>query len=260
MQRVSKSWRWPVGGLVVAGVGALFVPIGGLIWVHLLISLGAVVALARMAHREVPFPVALAQLRLGGDHPAVLRARALSAAMALQRGRPDIALYRLNSVLPDMTRVLGPAYPDTLSTRLLSLQIRGETGNLPDRLTAIRELIGEITPVLGAGHPDTLAARQCLAEWLGQDGRTEEAEAAYEDVVAAGTEHLGADHNLVLIARSSLTILRYDRTGPDKGAAVDDMTAIVAAMERTLGAAHPTAAGTRRLLTQWQNAQAGSGA
>ncbi|WP_190046954.1 tetratricopeptide repeat protein [Streptomyces galilaeus] len=260
MQRISKSWRWPLAGLAGSCAGALFVPIGGMLWVHLIVTLSAVVVLVRLAHREVPFPVALAQLRLGGDDLAVLRARVLSAAASLQQGRPDLTLYRLKSVLPDLNRVLGPAHPDTLSTRLLSLQVRGETGDLPDRLTAIRELIGDIAPVLGPGHPDTLAARHCLAEWLGQDGRTDEAEAAYEGVITTGTEHLGADHNLVLIARSSLTILRYDRTGPANGAAVDDMTAIVAAMERALGPTDPTAASTRRLLTQWRSTQAGSGA
>lgn len=138
--------------------------------------------------------------------------------------------------------------------------MRGEKGDLPDHLTAIRELIGDITPVLGPGHPDTLAARHCLAEWLNENGRTDEAEAAYEDVVATGTEHLGADHNLILIARSRLTILRHNRGGPDSGAAVDDMATLVVDMERALGPAHPTAASTRRLLTQWQNSGAGSGA
>ncbi|MGV9557762.1 tetratricopeptide repeat protein [Streptomyces sp. NPDC003522] len=247
-------------GLVLASAGALVVPIGGMLWLHLLVALCAFTVLAGLAHREVPFPVALAQLRLGGDDPAVLRARVLSAVVCLPRGRADLTLARLRSVLPDLTRVLGPDHPDTLSTRLLGLQVRGEAGDLPDRLTEMRKLIDDITPVLGPGHPDTLAARHCLAEWLGQDGRADEAEAAYEDVIATGTEHLGADHNLVLIARSSLTILRYDRTSPDNGAAVDDMTAIVAAMERALGHADPTAASTRRLLTRWQSTRSGSGA
>ncbi|MFD7684927.1 tetratricopeptide repeat protein [Streptomyces sp. NPDC059781] len=231
-----------------------------MLWVHLFVALCAVVVLVRLAHREVPFPVALAQLRLGGDDPAVLRARVLSAAACLMQGRPGLAVYRIKLVLPDLTRVLGADHPDTLSARLLSLQIRGETGDLPDRLTAIRELIGDITPVLGPGHPDTLAARHCLAEWLNQDGRVDEAEAAYEDVIATGTEHLGAEHNTVLISRSCLTILRYEHAGPDNGAAVDDMTAIVAAMERSLGTSDPTTASTRRLLTQWQSTQAGNGA
>ncbi|GGZ71070.1 tetratricopeptide repeat protein [Streptomyces echinoruber] len=260
MQRISKPWRWPLGGLAVAGVGALFVPVGRMLWIHLLVALCAVMLLVRMAHREVSFPMALAQLRFGGDDPDVLRGRVLSAVVCLARGRPGLALHRLESVLPDLNRVLGPDHPDTLSARLMRLQIRGETGTLPDRLTAIRELIADITPVLGPGHPDTLAARYCLAQWLDQDGRTDEAETAYEGVVATGTEHLGAEHNSVLIARSSLAILRYERTGPDKNAAVDDMIAIVTAMERTLGPAHPTAASTRRLLTQWQSAQAASGA
>ncbi|MEW2045196.1 tetratricopeptide repeat protein [Streptomyces sp. NPDC005476] len=260
MQRISKSWRWPLGGLAVAFAGALFVPIGGLLWFHLLVTLCAVGVLVRLAHRELPFPVALAQLRLGGDDPVVLRARVLSAAACLPQDRPGLALYRLKSVLPDLTRVLGPSHPDTLSARLLSLQMRGEMGDLPDRLTAIREAIGDLTTVLGPGHPDTLSARYCLAEWLSEDRRTNEAEAAYQDVVTIGTEHLGADHNIVLIARSSLTILRHDRNGEGDSAAVDDMTAVVAAMERTLGPTHPTAAVTRRLLTQWQSAQADSGA
>lgn len=259
MQRIAKSWRWPLAGLSVSGVGALLVPVGELLWVHLLVTSCAFVLLVRMAHREVPFPLALAQLRLGGDDPAVLRARVLSAAACLPQGRPDLARERLKSVLPDLTRVLGPGHPDTLSARLLSLQVRGEMGDIPDRLTAIRELIGDITPVLGAGHPDTLAAHYCLAEWLNGDGHPDDAEATFEDVIATGTEHLGPDHNLVLIARSSLTILRHDRTGADS-AVIDDMTAIVAAMERTLGPAHQTAASTRRLLTQWQSTQAGSGA
>lgn len=67
MRRISKSWRWPLAGAALAGVGALFVPVGGMLWIHLLVALCAVVVLVRLAHREVPFPVALAQLRLGGD-------------------------------------------------------------------------------------------------------------------------------------------------------------------------------------------------
>jgi hypothetical protein len=92
------------------------VPIGGMLWAHLFVTLFAVVVLVRLAHREVPFPVALAQLRLGGDDPAVLRARVLSAAACLPQGRPDLTLYRLKSVLPDLHRVLGPDHPDTLPT------------------------------------------------------------------------------------------------------------------------------------------------
>ncbi|MEU5398015.1 tetratricopeptide repeat protein [Streptomyces sp. NPDC005963] len=253
MQRISKSWRWPLAGLILSSAGALFVPIGDMLWIHLFVTLFAVVLLTRLAHQEVPFPLALAQLRLGADDPAVLRARVMSAAVCLPQGRADLALSRVKSVLPDLTRVLGPLHPDTLSARLLSLQVQGETGGLPDRLTSIRELIADITPVLSPGHPDVLAAHYCLAEWLNQDGRTDEAEAAYGTVVTAGTEQLGPDHLVVLIARSSLTILHYDRTAPDNHAAVDEMTTVVAAMERTLGATHPTAASTRHLLTQWQN-------
>ncbi|MGW1669348.1 tetratricopeptide repeat protein [Streptomyces sp. NPDC002324] len=258
--RVAKAWRWPLWGAVVAVVGALFVPIGAPLWVHLAVTLGAVVTLVRMANREIPFPVAVAQWRLGGDDPGVLRARVLSAAACLPQGQPGLAVYRLKSVLPDLTRVLGASHPDTLSARVLSTQIRGETGDLPDRLAAIDDLIADITPVLGPGHPDTLAALYCRAEWLGQDGRTDEAEAAYTGVVAAGTEHLGADHNMTLIARSSLTILRHDRAGRTgdgtaAAAAVEDMAAVVDSMEHALGADDPTTGSTRRLLTQWQNAR-----
>ncbi|MFM9698890.1 tetratricopeptide repeat protein [Streptomyces europaeiscabiei] len=260
VQRVSKAWRWPLGGLVAAVVGALFVPMGGPLWLHLVVTLGAVVTLVRMANREVPFPVAVAQWRLGGDDPDVLRARTLSAVVALQQGQPGLAVYRLKSVLPDLTRALGPDHPETLSARVMSVQLRGETGDLPDRLAAVDDLIADITRGLGPGHPDTLAAVYCRAEWLGQDGRTDEAEAAYTDVVGAATEHLGADHNVTLIARSSLTILRHDRAGrTGDGAAfagaVEDMAAVVDAMERSLGADDPTTASTRRLLAQWQRAR-----
>ncbi|WP_328506912.1 tetratricopeptide repeat protein [Streptomyces sp. NBC_00391] len=258
--RVAKAWRWPLWGAVVAVVGALFVPIGALLWVHLSVTLGAIVTLVRMANREVPFPVAVAQWRLGGDDPDVLRARALSAVACLQQGQPALAVYRLKSVLPDLARALGPDNPETLSARVLGVQLRGQIGDLPDRLTAVDEVISDIGRVLGPGHPDTLAAVYCRAEWLGQDGRTDEAEAAYTDVIAATTEHLGADHNMTLIARSSLTILRHDRAGRTgdgtaSAVAVDDMAAVVDAMERALGADDPTTASTRRLLTQWQNAR-----
>jgi hypothetical protein len=260
---VSKAWRWPLGGLVAAVVGALFVPVGGPLWAHLVVTLGAVVTLVSMAKREIPFPVAVAQWRLGGDDPDVLRARVLSAVACLQQGQPGLAVYRLESVLPDLTRARGADHPDTLSARVLSVQLRGETGDLPDRVGAVERVIVDITRVLGPGHPDTLAAAYCRAEWLGQDGRTDEAEAAYTDVIAAATEHLGADHNVTLIARSSLTILRHDRaarTGDGAAAAVataaavEDMAAVVDAMERAFGADDPTTASTRRLLTQWQNA------
>jgi hypothetical protein len=174
----------------------------------------------------------------------------------LPRGRAGLALYRLRSVLPDLTRVLGPQHPETLAARFMSVQVQGETGALPQRVTVLRELTDELTTVLGPGHPDVLAARYCLAEWLEQDGRTDEAEAVHRDVIDTGTRTLGPDHLTVLIARSSLTIIRYHRAGPGDDAAIEDMTEIVAAMERAFGPAHPTAAATRGLLTRWRSARA----
>lgn len=255
VRRLSKAWRWPVWGFVISAVGALFVPMGGLLWLHLLLALSAVVSLLRMAHREIPFPVALAQWRLGGDHPEVLRARVMSAAMALQQGQPGLAVHRLKSALPDLTRVLGAQHPDTLAARSLNLQIRGEHGDLMDRHAEVANLIKDVTRVLGAGHPDTLAAQYTRAEWLSQDGRTDEAEAAFTELVAKATEHVGPDRDITLIARSSLAILRYERPGgtpADKAAAVDQLASVAADMERALGADHPTAASTRRLLGQWR--------
>ncbi|MER6345215.1 tetratricopeptide repeat protein [Streptomyces sp. NPDC001595] len=254
-RRLSTAWRWPVWGLVISTVGALFVPIGGLLWLHLLLALGAVVTLLRMAHRETPFPVALAQWRLGGDHPDVLRARVMSAAMALQQGQPGLAVHRLKSALPDLTRVLGAQHPDTLAARSLNLQIRGEHGDLMDRHAEVTNLIEDVTQVLGAGHPDTLAAQYTRAEWLSQDGRTDEAETAFTELVAKATEHVGRDRDITLIARSSLAILRHERPGgtpADKAAAMDELISVAADMERALGADHPTTANTQRLLGQWR--------
>lgn len=253
MQRVSKAWRWPFGGAILACVAAMFVPIGVLLWAHLLVAGSAVAALARQAHREIPFPAAVAQLFMGGDDRGVLRARVLSAAMCLPKGRADLALSRIKAVMPDLTRVLGPKDPETLSARFLYLQLRGEAGEVPDRLAEMEALIADITPVLGPGHPDTLACWHCLAEWLDADGRAEEAEAAYRHVITTGTEQLGPDHNQVLIARGSLAILRYYKTGEHKNAAIEEMTAVVDSMERALGPANPTTAGTRRLLAQWKD-------
>ncbi|MFE9773425.1 tetratricopeptide repeat protein [Streptomyces sp. NPDC005931] len=254
MQRVSKAWRWPLGGVAAAGAGSMFVPVGGMLWTHLLVSLGATSVLVRLAHREVPFPVALMQWRLGGDDPRVLRARALSAVACLPRGRVGVAVTRLQEVLPELTRVMGPDHPDTLSARRLSLQLRGETGGLPDRIAAMKALLSDVNRVLGPGHPDTLAGHYCVAEWLNQDGRTEEAEAAYLDVITTGTQELGPDHNITLMARSSLAILHYYGTAQDKPRAVEEMAAVVDGMERTLGPEHSSTAATRRLLTQWSSA------
>ncbi|GAA0307187.1 hypothetical protein GCM10009540_28270 [Streptomyces turgidiscabies] len=166
-----------------------------------------------------------------------------------------MGLARIDAVIPDLIRVLGPDHPETLSARLLRLQLRGETGQLPRRVEAMEELIGEIDPVLGPAHQDTLAAWSCMAEWLKEDGETDKAEAAYQHVVAMGTEHLGPDHHVTLIARSSLVILHYYGTGEGKSAAVDDMTGVVEGMERALGPNNPITASTRRLLTQWENAR-----
>ncbi|MFE1287315.1 tetratricopeptide repeat protein [Streptomyces sp. NPDC058751] len=256
VRRLSRAWRWPLGGLVASAVGALFVPIGVLLWLHLCVAVSAVFTLVRLAHREIPLPIAVAQWRLGGDHPEVLRARTMSAAMALQRGQVGLAVYRLERALPDLVRVLGPDHPDTLSARSLNLQMRGEHGGLPDRLAAMEDLIGDLTRVLGPGHPDTLAARYCRAEWLSQDGRTDEAETAFADVVTTATGNVGPDSDITLVARSSLTILRHERsdaTPADAAAAVDELAAVVDDMERALGAGNPTAASTRRLLDQWRS-------
>ncbi|WP_327250216.1 tetratricopeptide repeat protein [Streptomyces sp. NBC_01244] len=259
MQRVSKAWRWPLACSGLAAVGALFVPIGGPLWAHLIISLGGISGLVRMAHREIPFAVAVAQWRLGGDDPAVLRARVLSAAACLPRGRGDLAMARLKAVLADLSRVQGPEHPDTLAARCLCLQVRGELGDLPDRIAAMEELVGSLTHVLGPGHPDTVGAWYILGEWFGQDGRDDLAESAYRHVINAGGQELGLEHNLVLMARSSLVILRYEQPGRDKNAALAEMTAVVDGMERVLGSDHPTTAATRRLLTQWKAGGTGAG-
>ncbi|WP_225860731.1 tetratricopeptide repeat protein [Streptomyces triticiradicis] len=256
VRRLSRAWRWPLGGLVLSAVGALFVPVGTLLWLQLCVTVGAIITLVRIAHREVPFPIAVAQWRLGGDHPEVLRARAMTAAMALQQGQAGLAVHRLEHVLPDLVRVLGPDHPDTLSARSLNLQVRGEHGGLPDRLAAVADLIEDLTRVLGPGHPDTLAARYCRAEWLSQDGRTDEAETAFGDLIATATESVGPDSDITLVARSSLTILRHERSGAtpaDKAAAVDELTAVLDAMDRALGTDNPTTASTRRLLGQWRS-------
>ncbi|MER7569677.1 hypothetical protein ABTZ93_43460 [Streptomyces sp. NPDC097941] len=41
-------------------------------------------------------------------------------------------------------------------------------------------------------------------------------------------------------------------------AALAEMTAVVGGMERVLGSGHPTAAATRRLLTQWKGGGTGA--
>ncbi|MER6675022.1 tetratricopeptide repeat protein [Streptomyces sp. NPDC000983] len=255
-RRLSKAWRWPVGGLVVSVVGAGFVPVGGLLWLHLFLAVSAFITLVRMAHREIPFPVAVAQWRLGGDHPDVLRARVMTAAMALQQGQPGLAVHRLATTLPELVRALGADHPDTLAARNLNLQIRGEHGGLTDRHAEIASLIEDSARVLGQGHADTLAARYTRAEWLSQDGRTDEAEKEFKGVVAMATEHLGPDRDITLISRSSLAILHHERadgTPADKAAALDELATVVADMESALGTDHPTSANTRRLLTQWRN-------
>ncbi|MGW2823704.1 tetratricopeptide repeat protein [Streptomyces sp. NPDC001443] len=233
-------------------------PIGTLLRVHLFVTAGAIVALVRIAHREIPFPIAVAQRRLGGDHPQVLRARVMSAAPALQQGQAGLAVHRLEHALPDLVRVLGPAHPDTPSARNLNLQIRGEHGGLPDRLTASADLVKDLTRVLGPGHPDTLAALCCRAERLSQDGRSDEAEAAFGDVVATAAESVGPDSDITLVARISLTILRHERSDatPADAAAVAEPATVVHAMERALGPDNPTTASTRRLLSQWRSPHA----
>ncbi|MGW6918643.1 tetratricopeptide repeat protein [Kitasatospora sp. NPDC054939] len=260
MQRVPKAWRWPLWGIVLSGVGALFVPVGGWLWVHALLAVNAVLTLGSMAHREIPFPVALAQLRLGGDDRNVLRGRVASAALCLPRGKVGLALLRLRAVVPELSRALGPEDPDTLSARSLLLQLEGATGRRPAHLPALESLLADLDRVLGPGHPDTLAGRYALAEWLADDGRFDEAEAAYRQVISAGTERVGPDSDVTLIARASLAALGHERPGGDRAAALDELSAVLADMERALGPGNPTTAGTRRLLTQWKRAQAGSAA
>ncbi|GAA3300033.1 hypothetical protein [Streptomyces cinereospinus] len=60
-------------------------------------------ALAVPLHRD-EFTAALAQWRLGGDLPEVLRARVMSAAMALQQGQPGLAVHRLKRSGPSFSR------------------------------------------------------------------------------------------------------------------------------------------------------------
>jgi hypothetical protein len=157
MRRLPKGWRWPVAGLAIAVVGSMVMPIGGMLWDYLLMALGLIVLLVLMAHREVPFPLALAQLRLGADDPRVLQARVASAAECVPRERIGLAVSRSDAVLPDLVRALGPGHPLTLQARFLSLRLRGEHGTLPDRVALLEELSDDMNRILGEGHPEALA-------------------------------------------------------------------------------------------------------
>ncbi|MER6629786.1 tetratricopeptide repeat protein [Streptomyces sp. NPDC000987] len=250
MRRLPKAWRWPVAGLLVAGVGSMVLPMNNVLWYALGCAM-TLTLLVRIAHREVPFGLALAQWRLGPDDESLLRARLASAVQCAQQGSTGLAVERLEALVPDLAAALGDDHTLTLQARFIALQLRSEHGHVPGRVAAMEGLSEEMNAALGPGDPETLAARIALAEWLQEDGDTDAAQEVYRQAVSVGTQELGADHQMTLIARGSLAVMRHDTPGAGRSAALEELAAVVRDMERVLGASHPNTVSTRRLLDQW---------
>ena len=98
------------------------------------------------------------------------RASALGAV-----GRTEEAITASETLLTDLTRVLGRDAPDTLTARGNLAYWLGQAGRVDEAITASDTLLTDITRVLGRDAPDTLTARGNLAYWLGHAGRVDEA-------------------------------------------------------------------------------------
>ena len=119
---------------------------------------------------------------LGPDHPDTLRTRGSMASWGGEAGRvrdvreglalAEDAWERLDVLLADQVRVLGPNYPDTLRTRWSLACWRGEAGSAQDAVEQLEVLLRDQVRVMSPDHPDTLKTRANLAIWRNQNGRS----------------------------------------------------------------------------------------
>ena len=119
----------------------------------------------------------------------------------------DEAASRLEALLADRLRILGPDHPHTLAGRNHLAGRLGEIGRVDEAISQYQILLADQTRILGPDHPHTLITRSDLANWLAKTGRANEAISQYEILLADQTRILGPDHPHSLATRNHLACL-----------------------------------------------------
>lgn len=105
-----------------------------------------------------------------GDQIRFFEAEAMSFA-----GHTRAALDKIEELLREQERELGPQHSDVLRTRYLEAKLYAESGNISAALHKVTELLPLQKRVVGIEDPDTMATAWLEALILSQNGKPETA-------------------------------------------------------------------------------------
>ncbi|HEX8864314.1 MAG TPA: tetratricopeptide repeat-containing protein [Lentzea sp.] len=193
---------------------------------------------------------AIAEQRLGADHPDTLGARRCQVRWHGKAGDPAGAAAECEEVLADHERVLGPDHPDTLLARRNLAKWKGQAGDPAAAAAALDLVVVDHIRVLGPDHPDTLGTRTLLAQWHGEAGNALGAALEFEQLLTDCARVLGTDHPHTVLAGLMLAMWRGE--AGDVTFAVTALTQVSADCERVLGASHPYTLYARATLATWR--------
>ena len=87
-------------------------------------------------------------------------------------GRTGAVRERLEVLLGDQVRVMGPDHPNTLKTRTNLAVWRGHIGRADDVMEQLEALLADQVRVLGPDHPETVRTRAELLYWCNENGQS----------------------------------------------------------------------------------------
>ncbi|MCE6999187.1 hypothetical protein LZG04_30930 [Saccharothrix sp. S26] len=142
---------------------------------------------------------------------------------------------------------LGPHHKHTLRALLGLGRWIGETGDATLAVATYQEAVDGLEAVAGRAHHDTFIARHNLAYWRAVAGDLPQALTEFHTAATDAERALGETHPTTLTYRSNLAFWQGMAGDPT---AVDQLTTLREAVERTFGPTHPRALRIRQQRSQ----------
>ena len=190
-----------------------------------------------LAVQQLELAMALAQEKLGPEHPLTISALDTLGGAYIDAGKPEKILPFFEEVFRLRKAKLGPEHPDTLDSMHRLARAYSDAGKLQQALVLNEETFRLTKIRFGPEHPNTLFSMQGLGVVYLRQKKHEQAAALFEEILKLQKAKLDPDHPDVLIGLSNLAGTYSNQGNNEKAVAVFEE--LVELYKAKIGPEHP---------------------